>query len=397
MTFLSRLRISVRLILIAATAAAGVLFVSIDRARSIRPTQMSAHERETRQEVETAWSVAQTYYALAQKGAISVADAKREALATIGGLRYGKDMAGYFWVQDASPRMLMHPIKPELDGKDLSQEKDPTGKLLFVAFAQTAKAHGAGFVSYRWPRPGAAKPVPKLSYVKGFAPWGWIVGSGIYVDDVDAAVSSQTRSVAIVSAAILGGLILVVFLIARSITRPLGRLVAATRRLGTGDLGGEIETDGPEEVHAAGEALSAPAVAPRGRRRRRRADRGRRPDGRAARGVRRRRPRPCARDDGREPARPRRRDGGDGVGRRRDLAHHGRDERRVRPRHRRHRARDRRHGRRRRAPGPDGRAGAHRRRGGRAPSARRRSASPRRASAPPSRSPRSPSRRTCSR
>jgi methyl-accepting chemotaxis protein len=152
--------------------------------------------------------------------------------------------------------MLMHPIKPEMDGKDLSQEKDPTGKPLFVVMAQTAKAHGAGFVSYRWPRPGAAKPVPKLSYVKSFAPWGWIIGSGIYVDDVDAAVSSQTRSVAIVSAAILAGLILVVFLIARSITRPLGRLVRATRRLGTGDLAGTIDTNGPEEVHAAGEALA---------------------------------------------------------------------------------------------------------------------------------------------
>jgi methyl-accepting chemotaxis protein len=254
---LSRLRISVRLALIAIAATVGVLFVSIDRARSIRPSQMAAHQREMQQEVETAWSVAQSLYAQSQKGTISAADAKREALATIGGLRYGKEMAGYFWVQDGTPRMLMHPIKPALDGTDVSQEKDPTGKRLFVAFAQTARAHGAGFVSYRWPRPGASKPVPKLSYVKSFAPWGWIIGSGIYVDDVDAAVRSQTISVAIVSAAILAGLIVIVLLIARSITRPLNRLVAGTRRLATGDLEATISKSGPEEVHEVGAALES--------------------------------------------------------------------------------------------------------------------------------------------
>ena len=70
----------------------------------------------------------------------------------------------------------MHPIKPELEGKSMSEVKDPTGKVLFVEFVNVVKASGAGFVDYLWPKPGSEKPVQKLSYVKGFEPWGWIVG-----------------------------------------------------------------------------------------------------------------------------------------------------------------------------------------------------------------------------
>src|SRR5208337_1589540 len=78
------------------------------------------------------------------------------------------------------------PTKPQMDGADLSSFKDPTGKAFFVEMADTVRQNGAGFVAYEWPRPGADKPVPKISYIKGFAPWGWVVGTGIYIDDVNA-------------------------------------------------------------------------------------------------------------------------------------------------------------------------------------------------------------------
>ena len=80
------------------------------------------------------------------------------------------------------PRMVMHAIKPELDGKDLSDFKDPNGKRLFMAFVDTVRQHGKGYVDYQWPKPGFDKPVDKVSYVQGFEPWGWVIGSGIYVD-----------------------------------------------------------------------------------------------------------------------------------------------------------------------------------------------------------------------
>lgn len=70
------------------------------------------------------------------------------------------------------PRIVMHPNKPELDGKDVSDFKDPGGKLFFVEFANTVRKDGAGFVFYLCPKPGFSQPVPKISYVKGFEPWG---------------------------------------------------------------------------------------------------------------------------------------------------------------------------------------------------------------------------------
>ena len=92
-----------------------------------------------------------------------------------------------------SPKMVMHPIRPELDGKDLGENKDPSGNRLFIGFVDVVKKQGAGFYSYLWPKPGFEQPVPKISYVKGFAPWGWIIGTGIYLDDVDAVFRQTAK------------------------------------------------------------------------------------------------------------------------------------------------------------------------------------------------------------
>jgi len=113
--------------------------------------------------------------------------AQKNALSLIEQLRYRDN--DYFWINDLEPKMLMHPNFPELDGKNLSDDKDPTGKYLFVEMVNICKEKGEGFVTYMWPKPGSKQPVPKLSYVKLFKPWGWIVGSGIYFDDVHAEIT----------------------------------------------------------------------------------------------------------------------------------------------------------------------------------------------------------------
>jgi methyl-accepting chemotaxis protein len=106
------------------------------------------------------------------------------------------------------PRMVMHPIKPDLDGKDLADMKDPNGLALFKAFVAKVRQHGKGFVAYQWPKPGSDKPVDKVSYVQGFEPWGWIIGSGVYVGDLrDQALLRQRRlDAGIVAAGVAGDL-----------------------------------------------------------------------------------------------------------------------------------------------------------------------------------------------
>jgi methyl-accepting chemotaxis protein len=118
---------------------------------------------------ETAVAILDQYYRLEQGGSLSRETAQQQAKTTIAAMHYGNG-SGYFWINDMHPKMVMHPIKPEMNGTDLTGNKDPNGKALFVEFVNTVKAGGQGFVDYYWPKPGAPEPVEKFSHVAGFAP-----------------------------------------------------------------------------------------------------------------------------------------------------------------------------------------------------------------------------------
>jgi methyl-accepting chemotaxis protein len=167
-----------------AAVIASIAFVGLSAWQAIAKRDALFEEKRlaTKHVVEVAHGVLAAYAKEVDAGRLGLEAAQTQAKAMIKGLRYeGQE---YLWINDLKPVMVMHPFKPELDGKDLSGFKDPNGKALFVAFADVVKAKGAGYVDYLWPKPGATAPVPKVSYVQGFAPWGWLVGSGIYVDDV---------------------------------------------------------------------------------------------------------------------------------------------------------------------------------------------------------------------
>ncbi|HEX5805775.1 MAG TPA: methyl-accepting chemotaxis protein [Macromonas sp.] len=139
----------------------------------------------TRQNVEVAHGVLAWAHSQEASGQMSREQAQQAAARAVAGMRY--DKVEYFWINDMTPRMVMHPTKPELDGKELGDMKDPNGFALFKGFVDEVRRNGQGFVAYQWPKPGQELPVDKLSYVKGFEPWGWVIGSGIYIDDLRAA------------------------------------------------------------------------------------------------------------------------------------------------------------------------------------------------------------------
>ena len=147
---------------------------------------MQARMDATRQHVEVAHGVIAWAHAQEAAGTMTREQAQRAATGAVAKLRY--DGGEYFWINDMQPRMVMHPIKPELDGKDVGDMKDPNGLALFRAFVDTVRRSGKGFVAYQWPKPGSEQPVDKVSYVAGFEPWGWIVGSGVYVGDLQQAL-----------------------------------------------------------------------------------------------------------------------------------------------------------------------------------------------------------------
>ncbi|MDE1942610.1 MAG: methyl-accepting chemotaxis protein [Betaproteobacteria bacterium] len=169
--------------------------------------------------VQVAYKILEHEYELQAKGEVSEAQAQSAAISIIKSLRY--DGNEYFWINDMHPNVIMHPTKPELDGKDVSDLKDPTGKRLFVEAVHVVKSGNEGYLSYKWPKPGFSQPVDKISYVKGFAPWGWVIGSGIYLDDVDtifwSSIKKQLAIVLLLSAFIY----LMLQLIIRSIILPL--------------------------------------------------------------------------------------------------------------------------------------------------------------------------------
>jgi methyl-accepting chemotaxis protein len=221
----------------------------------LRQSLLQEREVKTRHVVETAHGVVEHYYQLAKAGKMTEDQAKTAAVQAVKALRYEKEE--YFWINDLRPYMVMHPFKPELDGKDLSEFADPNGKKLFVEFAETVKAKQAGFVYYLWPKPGMTQPVLKVSYVSGFGPWGWIIGSGIYLDDVNTAFWQRARWMLL----LIGGLMAALGATAWGITRGVGRslqaVVAGVQHAAAGDLTARVTLDSNDELGQMGQALNA--------------------------------------------------------------------------------------------------------------------------------------------
>ncbi|WP_291326629.1 cache domain-containing protein [Desulfovibrio sp. UCD-KL4C] len=175
------------------------------------------------------------------------AQMKKEALAQIAKMKLGTEK--YFWINDSGPKMIMHPLKPALNGKDISGVADANGKKLFVEMVKTVqKNNGAGFVSYWWSKPGTGKDAPKLSYVKKFGPWDWIIGMGVYVDNIDTSVLKQKEhfdttihSIVLHSASyallfIILATAICIYLIRKGLNNPLNALVDFSNKIVAGDL-----------------------------------------------------------------------------------------------------------------------------------------------------------------
>ena len=150
---------------------------------------MQARMSSTRQLVDVARGIVNSAQAEEAAGSMTREQAQALAIRQIQKLRY--DEKEYFWINDMQPRMVMHPIKPNLNGKELGEMKDPNGLALFSAMVAVVRKDGKGFVAYQWPKPGSDKPVDKISFVQGFEPWGWVIGSGVYTDDLRSATLTR--------------------------------------------------------------------------------------------------------------------------------------------------------------------------------------------------------------
>lgn len=153
-------------------------------------------------------SVLDEYNTEVSQNLMTLEQAKKEAIQTIRNMRYGDALQDYFWITDMTPQMIMHPYRTDLEGIDLSNYEDPTGKKLFVESVKLVKTNNEGFIDYMWQwKNDPSRIVPKISFVKAYRPWGWIVGTGIYIEDVNEEVENITRKLVLI-------LLIIVFVIA---------------------------------------------------------------------------------------------------------------------------------------------------------------------------------------
>lgn len=157
---------------------------------------MMDRKRETIRELNNSvHSLLLKFYNDEKSGLLTRAQAQKKAIGSVRALRYGPEDKDYFWITDLGPKMITHPYRPDLDGKDLSDFRDSHGKRMFAEFAGIGRRDGAGYVDYMWQwKDDPARIVPKLSYVRLFAPWGWVTGTGIYIEDVREEIARLETS-----------------------------------------------------------------------------------------------------------------------------------------------------------------------------------------------------------
>lgn len=168
-----------------AVSLATLLAVSCIAAYQTRQVRLEEKKADLIHASELAKSVLEEFSHRAETGAISVDQAKKDALDIIRNMRYGS--SGYFSIANSQAIVVMNANQPQMNGKDMSSYVDSHGQYLFREIVTMTKAQGAGFTSYHFPKPGGPGDAPKISYSFLYAPWDWIMTTGAYVDDIDAS------------------------------------------------------------------------------------------------------------------------------------------------------------------------------------------------------------------
>ncbi|MCR6687186.1 methyl-accepting chemotaxis protein [Pseudoxanthomonas sp.] len=243
---LSNLPMKRKFLLQTAFVAVGIVALAVLAARMQYVDLNKTRQQGLRAQTEMALGVIEGYAARAEAGEMDLDTAKAQALATLKVMQASKGV-DYFFVTDEEPRMLMHPTRPDLAGKPVADVLSPDGKAIFPAFVKAAQS-GGDFVDYTWAKAGEKDPVRKTSFAALYQPWGWVIGTGVYMDDTQGQALQFT---AIMTAA--GGLLVLLnlaigWLIGSTVLDSVGRALAAVRGVSRGNLEVRTGEHGRDEV-----------------------------------------------------------------------------------------------------------------------------------------------------
>jgi len=249
MKSLNSYSIKLRLTIAALLGVLGMLLIGAQSLLQNNEILLSEKQQQIRYLVEAAHSIVAKQHNDFATGKVTEQQAKQMAMQAITAIRY--DDGNYFWINDEKSIMIAHGAKPSLDGKDLSSLQDTNGKYLFPSLIKKAQESvDGGIVDYFWPKPGSENPVEKLSFVKKFAPWGWVIGTGVYIDDVEASMWSAMRGLLINLIIITFVMLVLSLFTAKSIITPINKTTEALADLvkGAGDLTQRLPINGQDEI-----------------------------------------------------------------------------------------------------------------------------------------------------
>jgi methyl-accepting chemotaxis protein len=223
-----------------------VLIISFYILPAMRHHMLEEKEMAVKKVIEIGASIISFYENEAAASKMTVAEAQEKALNELASVRYGDN--DYYWVNDMNSRIVMHGAKPKLNGKDMSSFEDPSGKKIFNEFVKIANEKGQGFLEYLWPKPGHDKPVTKISYIKLIGKWGWVLGSGIYVDDIDTEYAAISKEIYFLLSIVVVVLLVITYYFAKKIVAPISVLKTAARRVAVGDVDFNVSSSANDEI-----------------------------------------------------------------------------------------------------------------------------------------------------
>ena len=236
------MKLKSKIFLLVAASLLGLLSLMVISAMQMKADLLEGRRGQIKSVVETAYSSLVSIQAQEAAGTLSREAAQKAAVDVIGQMRYGgaDGRAEYVYIHRLDGVTVFH-VKPAMIGVDNREKiKDGQGRYTLKDMIASLSNADAAFVDTEFPRPGGQTPVPKLQYVKKFEPWGWLIGTGVYMDDVDAAVKEVLAVNLGIGFAILAIVAALGFFIARGVLRQVGgepsEAISIMSRAAAGDL-----------------------------------------------------------------------------------------------------------------------------------------------------------------
>ena len=250
---LGNIKIGIKLIGVIVIALIGTAAVAPFALNAMRSQMMEDRQDKVQRLVEVLNGLVEHYYAQQTSGALDQAGAQKATLDAIAALRFGNN--DYFFVL-SNDGVSISNARKDLIGKNLSELKDATGRQYIPDLIRNGQKPGGGFTAYFWSKAADQPPAPKLSYSRAFAPWGWVFGTGISIDDVDTQFWQKAITLLEIFAAVTIGVLVLGWAAARSIAGPVVAMTGLMERLAAGNKTIEIPfTERGDEVGALARSL----------------------------------------------------------------------------------------------------------------------------------------------